>query len=182
MSAQSNIERQKAYREMQKDPIHQENKFVNSRAANISPYVQFALSLQELFQQKRIDQTLMNELIENAMKRVEECDNILVARSLKRRMEGFADEINNPFLHDESVTYYIYRNWAADKKAVIHTASCSFCKHGKGLQNNTSGAKNGAWSQEYLSYEDAKVDAEKPFGSHDNLVVKNCSVCLKYAE
>ena len=153
--------------------------FVNSRAANISPFVQFALSLQEIYEQGGIDKDLIDNLIADAMKRVEECENILVARSLKRRMEKFITK-DNDFVQEEIMTYYIYRNWTAEKKAVIHKASCSYCNHGQGLQSNRRGNKNGEWSPSgYKTYEQAKVDAEKPYKGHDDLEVKNCSVCLK---
>ena len=179
MPAKSNSERQKTYRAMQQDPIRQEGKFVNSRAANISPFVQFALSLRELYKQEEIGKTLLDTLVENAMTRVEECENLLVARSLKRRMEEFIGD-DSGLIRDETMTYYIYRNWAAEKKAVIHKADCSYCNHGKGIQDNPRGDKNGAWSQEYKTYEDAKNAAEMPYESHNDLEVKNCNVCLKY--
>ena len=179
MTTKNNSERQRSYRAKQKDPLRQESNFVHSRVANISPFVQFALSLQELYTQGGISKTLIDTLVENAMTRVEKCENILVARSLKRRMEVFVTN-NNDFVRGENTTYYIYRNWAAAKKAVIHKANCSYCNYGKGLQNNRRGDKNGAWSQEYKTYEDAKKDAEKPYKSHDDLEVKNCDVCLKF--
>lgn len=178
MAAKSNSDRQKVYRATQKDPIRQETNFVNSRAANISPFVQFALSLQEIYEQGKIDKDLINNLIADAMKRVEECENILVARSLKRRMEKFITK-DNDFVQEENMTYFIYRNWTAEKKAVIHKANCSYCKNGKGLHKKKRGNKNGTWSQEYQTYEEAKRTAEMPYEGHDDLEVKNCSVCLK---
>ena len=181
MSAKSNFDRQKAYRAMQKDPIHQEDKFVNSRAANISPFVQFALSLQEIYEQGKIDKVLIDELVEDAVKRVGKCENILVARSLKRRMKEFIVK-NDDFVRGENMTYYIYRNWTAEKKAVIHKANCSHCNNGKGKRDNIRGDKNGAWSQEYKTYEEAKQIAGKPYKGHDDLEVKDCSVCLKFGK
>ncbi len=178
MAAISNSYRQKVYRATQKDPIYQESNFVNSRAANISPFVQFALSLQNIYEQGEIDDDLISRLIADAMQRVEACENILVARSLKRRMEDFITKDSNS-TEDENTIYYIYRNWAAEKKAVIHKASCSYCNNGKGLHDNCRGNKNGAWSKGYNTYAKAKRAAEEPYEGHDDLEVKNCSVCLK---
>jgi hypothetical protein len=178
MSAKSNSDRQKAYRVTQKDPICQESNFVNSRAANISPFVQFALSLQNIYEQGEIDKDLIDHLISDAMQRVEEDENILVARSLKRRMEEFITN-KSSYTEDENTMYYIYRNWVAEKKAVIHKGSCSFCNDGKGLQVNSRGNKNGVWSQGYNAYEIAREAAEDPYEGHDDLEVKICSVCLK---
>jgi len=180
MSAKSNSNRQKAYRAIRKDPICQESKFVTSRAANISPFVQFSLSLQNIYGQGKITIDLINQLISDAMQRVEECEDILVARSLKRRMEEFITKDSN-FAEDANTMYYIYRNWVAEKKAVIHKASCSYCNSGKGLHNNLRGNKNGAWSQQgYKTYGEARKAAEEPYEGHDDLEAKNCSVCLKF--
>ena len=184
MSAQNNLERQKAYRKKQqelkrkqKDPIYQEAEFITSRAANISPFVQFAISLRELYKQHEIDNSLIEKLIATAMERVEEDENILVARSLKRRMEEFiADRID--YHGDNNMKFYIYRNWVAEKKAVIHRADCSYCNNGKGLQKNIHDDKNGAWSKSYDTYDEAKKAANESYNGYD-LMVRDCAVCLK---
>ena len=89
MTPDNNAIRQKKHRLKKKDSIYQERSFVQSRTSNISPFVQFALSLHHLYTNRAIDKDLIDNLIADAVHRVEKCENILVARSLKRRMEEF---------------------------------------------------------------------------------------------
>lgn len=161
----------------QKDSIYQENAFVESRTANISPFVQFALSLQSFYVNKIIDKELVDNLITDAMNRVEKEENILIARSLKRRMEEFIIR-GKDFVEDKNMKYYIYRNWVAEKKAVVHKATCSYCKNGKGIQKNLREDKNGAWSTGYNTYEDAVEAAKLPYDGHSNLKARACKICL----
>ena len=28
--------------------------------------------------------------------------------------------------------YWVYENWTAEHKAVVHSATCGFCNHGRG--------------------------------------------------
>lgn len=184
MSAKNNTERQKEYRAKQRqfkmkhsDPLYQEFYFVKSRAACISPYVQFALSIKDLYERHEIEDSLIENLISSAMKRVEEQENILVARSLERRMKEFLNE-NLVYQKEDNMKYYIYRNWVAEKKAVIHRADCSYCNDGTGLQKTIHANKNGAWSESFDSYNQAKEAANEPYNGHD-LVVRNCAVCLR---
>lgn len=37
------------------------------------------------------------------------------------------------------MSFYIYENWQADDKAVIHKGSCSFCNEGEGTGRGTLG-------------------------------------------
>lgn len=41
--------------------------------------------------------------------------------------------------------YWVYENWTAENKAVIHRASCGHCKDGKGCHPKPLGNKNGQW-------------------------------------
>ncbi len=43
------------------------------------------------------------------------------------------------------MSYYVYENWVAENKAVIHVGTCGYCKHGKGCHKNPLGKKNGQW-------------------------------------
>lgn len=61
--------------------------------------------------------------------------------------------------------YYIYRNWVAEKKSVIHKAACGYCNYGKGCHRNPLGNKNGEWSGRFEKLEDAKNDASKSYKS-----------------
>lgn len=61
------------------------------------------------------------------------------------------------------MNYYVYENWTAENKAVIHRADCGFCKDGKGCHNNSLGNKNGQWNGPYQYFNDA-VSAAKATG------------------
>lgn len=41
--------------------------------------------------------------------------------------------------------FWVYENWTAEKKAVIHDGACGHCNHGKGCHPNPLGNKNGTW-------------------------------------
>ncbi|MCY6371224.1 hypothetical protein [Clostridium ganghwense] len=71
--------------------------------------------------------------------------------------------------------YYVYENWTADKKAVIHRGECRFCNNGKGTGKGTLGESNGKWHGGYLKYQDAKKKAE----SLENREVRECKFCIK---
>ncbi|HEC93260.1 MAG TPA: hypothetical protein ENI51_09755 [Candidatus Atribacteria bacterium] len=74
------------------------------------------------------------------------------------------------------MTFYIYRNWVAEKKAVIHRAECGSCNNGKGCHENPLGDKNGKWFGPFETFEDAKKDANKPYKSI-YLEVRFCGKC-----
>lgn len=69
--------------------------------------------------------------------------------------------------------YYIYENWRAEKKCVIHTSSCRMCKDGKGIHLQSS-EQNGKWHGPFVSYEDALKYAM----SCENRVIKTCKICI----
>ena len=71
------------------------------------------------------------------------------------------------------MTYYVYENWVAEKKARIHKGSCSHCKEGNGTGRNTLGKKNGQWHGPFSSYNEAKKLAE----SLEDRVVSDCGHC-----
>ena len=72
--------------------------------------------------------------------------------------------------------YYIYRNWVAEKKAVIHKAECGHCNYGKGCHKNFLGDKNGEWSEMFRNLEDAEIDARRPYKGK-LLKLKYCGIC-----
>jgi len=49
------------------------------------------------------------------------------------------------------MAYYIYENWTAENKAVIHWGNCGFCREGQGCHANPLGTKNGQWLGPYDS-------------------------------
>lgn len=71
--------------------------------------------------------------------------------------------------------YYIYENWRAEKKAIIHKGDCPFCNDGKGTGRNTLGEQNCRWHGAFSSYEEARKKAE----SLKNREVRDCKNCLK---
>lgn len=69
--------------------------------------------------------------------------------------------------------YYIYENWVAEKKVVIHKGVCSFCNNGEGVQKNPLENSNGRWHGPFNSYEYTKKFAQ----SIHNRKLKECSFC-----
>lgn len=69
--------------------------------------------------------------------------------------------------------FWVYENWAAEKKAVIHKANCSYCNNGQGTQRNKLGNKNGKWHGPFNSYEEAKILAEEL----QDRTVRDCKIC-----
>ena len=76
------------------------------------------------------------------------------------------------------MSFYIYENWVAENKAVIHRGECSFCNNGEGIHQNIRGEKNGRWHGPFDSYEEAREVAE----SLRNREVRGCKFCLSKNE
>ena len=67
------------------------------------------------------------------------------------------------------MSYYVYENWIAEKKAVIHKGSCGNCKDGMGCHENPLGNKNGKWSSPFKSIEEAQrfaIETGRPVRKH----------------
>lgn len=58
------------------------------------------------------------------------------------------------------MTYWIYENWRAESKAVIHRASCGFCNDGQGFKPNPLGDQNGKWHGPFSTFEEAERSAK----------------------
>ncbi len=71
------------------------------------------------------------------------------------------------------MSFYVYENWVAAKKAVIHKGTCSFCNNGEGTGRNMLGEENGRWHGAFDNYETAKIFAQ----SLRDRIFKNCSFC-----
>ena len=56
--------------------------------------------------------------------------------------------------------FYIYENWVAEQKAVIHIGSCGYCNYGQGCHINIRGNRNGKWHGPFYSLEEAKNAAK----------------------
>ena len=70
--------------------------------------------------------------------------------------------------------YWVYENWVAEKKAVVHRADCGFCRDGQGSHPNKLGNKNGCWHGPFADYQsayDAAVNLE-------DRVVRDCARCI----
>lgn len=81
----------------------------------------------------------------------------------------------NGIAAEKSVSYYIYENWIAEKKAVIHKSNCTFCNEGQGTGRNKLKNKNGKWHGSFDTYEEAKKIAD----SLKDREVRNCGFCIK---
>ena len=69
--------------------------------------------------------------------------------------------------------YYVYENWTAEHKAVIHKGTCRYCNEGQGCQENSLGNKNGKWHGPFDSFEKAGSAAE-----NTGRPVRPCSRCI----
>jgi hypothetical protein len=58
------------------------------------------------------------------------------------------------------MTYYVYENWTAKDKAVIHRGTCGYCNDGRGCHKNPLGNRNGRWHGPFDSLEEAKRAAQ----------------------
>ena len=57
------------------------------------------------------------------------------------------------------MSYWIYENWVAESKAVIHNTSCGYCNEGRGCHKDVRGNNNGKWHGPFTNYEEAEVNA-----------------------
>ena len=58
------------------------------------------------------------------------------------------------------MSYWIYENWTAESKAVIHDGSCSYCNNGKGCHANPLANKNGKWHGPFSTVAAAEAAAK----------------------
>lgn len=56
--------------------------------------------------------------------------------------------------------YWVYENWTAEHKAVIHRGTCGNCNDGKGCHPNPLGKRNGQWRGPFVKLSDAEEAAE----------------------
>lgn len=56
--------------------------------------------------------------------------------------------------------YFVYENWTAEHKAVIHVDNCGYCNYGKGCHKNPLGRRNGQWHGPFRALEDAQKMAK----------------------
>ena len=71
------------------------------------------------------------------------------------------------------MSFYIYENWVAEKKAVIHKGTCRFCNNGVGIQEKIHGNKNGMWHGPFDTFEEANARAR----SLRDRTIRTCSRC-----
>jgi hypothetical protein len=77
-------------------------------------------------------------------------------------------------MEEETVTYLVYENWQAEKKAVVHKSSCSFLKDGlERLQHYTG--PNDRWFGHFNSLTDAITFA----GLLPNRQMRLCKRCIE---
>lgn len=79
-----------------------------------------------------------------------------------------------PIMNSNQRTYYVYENWTADDKAVIHYADCPYCKNGQGIHPG-SGTRNGRWHGPFFSFEIANKAAKET-----KRRVKSCQICAPF--
>ena len=57
------------------------------------------------------------------------------------------------------MNYWVYENWVARSKAVVHLGSCPFCNDGAGLGTNVRGERNGKWHGPFQTIDEAQAVA-----------------------
>jgi len=57
------------------------------------------------------------------------------------------------------MSHWIYENWTAESKAVIHAAVCGHCRDGSGCHPNPLGKQNGRWLGPFDSLATAESEA-----------------------
>jgi len=65
--------------------------------------------------------------------------------------------------------FYVYENWTAEHKAVVHTGRCGYCNDGKGCHRLKLGKKNGRWLGPFPTLEKAwtaAVNTRRPARGH----------------
>jgi len=72
-------------------------------------------------------------------------------------------------------TYYVYENWTAEDKAIIHFSDCGSCNDGRGIHDpgRKIDGKHGKWHGPFHTYEEA-LEAATRTGRED---VRGCKVC-----
>ena len=78
-------------------------------------------------------------------------------------------DVKKTTIEVNSMIYYVYENWTAEHKAVIHRGSCGNCNEGRGCHENPLGNIHGRWHGPFVSLEKARRVAEntgKPVREH----------------
>jgi len=57
------------------------------------------------------------------------------------------------------MTFYVYENWRAENKVVIHRADCPRCNYGQGTKKTKPSGKNDAWHGPFATYREAESKA-----------------------
>lgn len=73
----------------------------------------------------------------------------------------------------KKMNFWIYENWQAANKTVIHKATCIYCNNGQGTGKEINKGQNGKWIGPFTSFNDAKLGAAK-LKRKENLL---CNVC-----
>jgi hypothetical protein len=68
-------------------------------------------------------------------------------------------------------TYFVYENWTAEKKAVIHFGDCSYCNYGQGIHPD-HGSHNGCWHGPFATFAIAEKEARET-----GKPVRFCRIC-----
>jgi len=58
------------------------------------------------------------------------------------------------------MNYYVYENWTAEKKAIIHTGFCGNCNEGRGCHEHKLGNRNGQWHSPFGSLGEARTETK----------------------
>src|SRR5712691_465356 len=74
----------------------------------------------------------------------------------------------------KNMSYWVYENWVATNRAVIHRGTCGYCNDGKGCHELLHEDKNGKWHGPFETLGDARniaASTQRP--------VLECSRCVE---
>ena len=69
----------------------------------------------------------------------------------------------------QGMNFYVYENWTAENKAVIHRGLCGNCRDGRGCHETPLGNRNGQWRGPNDSIEEAEkaaIETGRPVRKH----------------
>jgi len=97
-------------------------------------------------------------------------DNLLIGakrRSVEKSVKGKPEggpqtlPVEKENIGRQGSGFYVYENWTAEQKAVIHIGHCGYCNEGKGCHENPLENRNGRWHGPFNNLEEAKEEAKR---------------------
>jgi hypothetical protein len=127
--------------------------------------IETSQKLGKIFSRKASVQLLRRKVILEAGNSIPQKASKIVIQTNKLSTKKPIEILNN-------ITFFVYENWAAEKKAVIHFGDCSYCNYGKGIHADTS-TRNGRWHGPFATFAIAEKAAKET-----GRPVRTCRICV----